>query len=419
MDCSRDISDRLYYLVSLIAGVGLLVCAALLPGPAHADHGLSAIDPDVAEIYDYNTLAEADAACTALKGSSCNSATSTSWHPDHWNSRYWRESGTPAIRHTFGYPPGTCADSDRWDGYDEATGECTPPPECEADRFVHEGSYEGVPGTSTCDSGCVVEIQGKNLKMCFGAGCSSENDDTFGDWYETGQTCEVGETEPTTDTLPIVDSGGETFDTVDFSLNCGTFNGEAVCVDSIPSGGKCISDAGAYTCANEGGQNVVPQHDPSAETVTVTDGPSTITWSDGTTVTKMTMSQGTITSGADLESGSSDPQQGGEGSGIEGEETEEPPGFCEEAPDLCDTSAEVTDPGAVPQDSVDVGNLRSDYVSPIATDADCPAPYSFDVFGSSYDLPYTGFCDLAALIRPLVIAMAYLFGLFFAVRTLS
>lgn len=415
MDSSRNIPDRLHYLVSIISLIALCVLAFLLPRPASADDGLSAIDPDVAEIYDYNTLAEADAACTALKGSSCNSVTSTSWHPDHWSSRYWRQAGvSPAVRHTFGYPPGTCADSDRWDGYDETTGECTPPPECEADKFAMEGYYAGVSGTPTCDSGCVVEDRSE-LSVKLGG----VDGDRWGEWYENGQTCSVDEL-PGDDTL--VDDAGETWTpAVDFAENCGTFNGVAICVDSIPSGGKCITDSGTYTCANPSSQNVVPEHDPSTETVEITDGPSNISWTNqsGTVEKQLTASQGTITAGADLETGSTDPQQGGEGSGIEGEETEEPPGFCEEAPDLCDTSAEVTDPGAVPQDSVDVGNLRSDYVSPIATDADCPAPYSFDVFGSSYDLPYTGFCDLAALIRPLVIAMAYLFGLFFAVRTLS
>lgn len=47
----------------------------------------------------------------------------------------------------------------------------------------------------------------------------------------------------------------------------------------------------------------------------------------------------------------------------------------------------------------------------------CPAPYQFSVFSRSYEVSYQPFCDLALLLNPLIIAMAWLISGYIVTRS--
>jgi len=121
--------------------------------------------------------------------------------------------------------------------------------------------------------------------------------------------------------------------------------------------------------------------------------------------------------------GDGEGSSGGDGSGDGGDgEGEEDKGFCEKNPQMCDTSAEVDDAGQVPKQLNDISGLMGGYTSPLEGAGSCPEPLEISTglnwwSGTSIDLD--PFCQLANLLRPLVIAAAALFALFFAIRTLA
>jgi len=55
----------------------------------------------------------------------------------------------------------------------------------------------------------------------------------------------------------------------------------------------------------------------------------------------------------------------------------------------------------------------------IGGNSSCPAPYNFDVFGTTYGMDYQPFCDLSSMLNPLLLAISTMVGIFYFVRIVS
>lgn len=95
--------------------------------------------------------------------------------------------------------------------------------------------------------------------------------------------------------------------------------------------------------------------------------------------------------------------------------------LCKEHPDIlaCDTvpdKPETTDTDFdIPKEEVSL-KFTPDNVFP--TDGVCPVPVQFQVFGSTFGFSMQPACDLAGMLRPMIIAFAWLVAAFFCARTI-
>ena len=95
--------------------------------------------------------------------------------------------------------------------------------------------------------------------------------------------------------------------------------------------------------------------------------------------------------------------------------------LCKEHPDIlaCDTvpdKPETTDTDFdIPKEEVSI-KFTHDNVFP--TDGVCPVPVQFQAFGSTFGFSMQPVCDLASMLRPMIIAFAWLVAAFFCVRTI-
>ena len=95
--------------------------------------------------------------------------------------------------------------------------------------------------------------------------------------------------------------------------------------------------------------------------------------------------------------------------------------LCKEHPDIlaCDTvpdKPETTDTDFdIPKEEVSL-KFTPDNVFP--TDGVCPVPVQFQAFGSTFGFSMQPVCDLASMLRPMIIAFAWLVAAFFCVRTI-
>ena len=95
--------------------------------------------------------------------------------------------------------------------------------------------------------------------------------------------------------------------------------------------------------------------------------------------------------------------------------------LCKEHPDIlaCDTvpdKPETTDTDFdIPKEEVSL-KFTPDNVFP--TDGVCPVPVQFQAFGSTFGFSMQPACDLAGMLRPMIIAFAWLVAAFFCARTI-
>ena len=95
--------------------------------------------------------------------------------------------------------------------------------------------------------------------------------------------------------------------------------------------------------------------------------------------------------------------------------------LCKEHPDIlaCDTvpdKPETTDTDFdIPKEEVSL-KFTPDNVFP--TDGVCPVPVQFQAFGSIFGFSMQPACDLAGMLRPMIIAFAWLVAAFFCARTI-
>lgn len=95
--------------------------------------------------------------------------------------------------------------------------------------------------------------------------------------------------------------------------------------------------------------------------------------------------------------------------------------LCKEHPDIlaCDTvpdKPETTDTDFdIPKEEVSL-KFTPDNVFPM--DGVCPVPVQFQAFGSTFGFSLQPACDLASMLRPMIIAFAWLVAAFFCARTI-
>lgn len=303
-----------------------------------------------------------------------------------------------------------------------------------------------------CVDGCSVQTaDGVGIDM------NSNGEEVLTQVEYTGQSCSAGDSEgvPEPDKDCITDADGNEACIEAQDEGCGTFNGERVCPEELPDEATCrfLGD-GEYVCATSGddapvpdeedwpedsdGNKEVPQLDVTADLI----GP------DGTEANVGEGSYGESDSLGD----SGDADSGGDGDGDgEGE------GVCATDPAICsnledmvdglgesnselsdvnqglddaneslddanDSLGEMTDDsvpgsdqneadGPLPGDAVEENALPDSPVhedSGLGSDASCPEPETVDLSflgAGTKEISYQPFCDFAATIRPLVLAV--------------
>ena len=90
--------------------------------------------------------------------------------------------------------------------------------------------------------------------------------------------------------------------------------------------------------------------------------------------------------------------------------------LCKVFPNIlaCDELPEKEEPNLeIPQETIDLNfapdNTFKEY-------GDCPAPVTFQALGTEYKISLEPACNLAAMMRPFIIAMAWLVASFFVAR---
>lgn len=95
--------------------------------------------------------------------------------------------------------------------------------------------------------------------------------------------------------------------------------------------------------------------------------------------------------------------------------------LCKEHPDIlaCDTvpdKPDQVDPDIeIPKEEVPI-TFKPDNIFPDS--GTCPVPVQFQAFGQTFGFSMQPACDLAAMLRPMIIAFAWLVAAFFCVRTI-
>ncbi len=95
--------------------------------------------------------------------------------------------------------------------------------------------------------------------------------------------------------------------------------------------------------------------------------------------------------------------------------------LCEKNPDILacdkipDSKPSASEPDfSIPEETVDL-SFAPDNVFP--TNGTCPAPVSFQAMGATYAFSLQPACDLASMLRPMIIAFAWLVAAFFVTKT--
>lgn len=283
--------------------------------------------------------------------------------------------------------------------WDDASGSCLVPFSCETlQGTVREGFYssteivmQGCSGGESND--CSVVATGQN--MCVGDG----EDNCFGRYEFTGAVCDgdalpEGAATKNSAGTDCITADGLTFCSANSNKNCGTLNGQPVCVEGIPDGECTFLGNGGMVCASDAGAPPGPT-DPTGMTPAEPDGEFKAA-GDGAIAARNFnyYSPGTVgASGTDTQ---------GSGNGGQDEFEEEPePGECSE-PGSCE--------GELPdlEEAPDYGESTSDYlaavqatpivaaVTSLATSFPvgvCPTPtLELDYLDASYTM--TIHCDL-------------------------
>jgi hypothetical protein len=218
--------------------------------------------------------------------------------------------------------------------------------------------------------------------------------------------------------------------------NCGTVDGEWVCVQSVPPGGCTYLAGGALACDSTApsqpdiGDGETPAT-PAAQFVGDNAGTGTGSTVNYYTASQVSNSETVITGagGGAGPRGDGDGEGGGGGSGSASGDCGVPPS-CEGDAIQCAILQQswfqrCSDPlteGEVSElvgDVQDVGEgelvelpagLDDELLGAVA--ATCPAPVEVTVFGEVKEISWEFFCDLAGMANPLVVLLAYLQGAF-------
>lgn len=103
----------------------------------------------------------------------------------------------------------------------------------------------------------------------------------------------------------------------------------------------------------------------------------------------------------------------------EGDKTEQPQGglLCEIFPNIlaCDELPEKEEPDLqIPEETINLNFSPENVFSEVG---ECPAPVTFQAMGATYAISLVPACTLAEMMRPFIIAMAWLVAAFFVART--
>jgi len=74
------------------------------------------------------------------------------------------------------------------------------------------------------------------------------------------------------------------------------------------------------------------------------------------------------------------------------------------------------DPPPIPEVAVPIEDLSDFNPWPTSVSGSCPPPYQFSVFGKPVEVSYQPWCDLAVLIAPLLMGLAWLFASYIVLR---
>ena len=239
----------------------------------------------------------------------------------------------------------------------------------------------GVGAQNFCSGGCAVRPAYKGT----GAGGTWW---AAGPWYHTGSACAANA--PDVSDEPGKDPMGPEAECIKSGQGYGVLNGTVVCVPTESS-----ERMGTKTSTNDQGgrtevettKTCVGDQCTVTTTTTHSGGGASGTETDGTTTRTSTgdrVSQGT---------------GGGEGDGVGSEDDEN---ACRENPYGADCLGPPGDQEEVGEGTgEEVGSLTPAFQSQGA----CPSPVAL---GHGWVVPFDAACDLAGLIRPLVIAFAWL-----------
>ena len=82
----------------------------------------------------------------------------------------------------------------------------------------------------------------------------------------------------------------------------------------------------------------------------------------------------------------------------------------------CDEQPEAEEPNLdLPQNTIDL-NFKTD--NSFQDNGQCPEPVSFQAFGQTFNISLDPICQLALMMRPIIIAMAWLMAAFFVTKTI-
>lgn len=161
---------------------------------------------------------------------------------------------------SFNGTHGVCAEPCSVGTTDPLTGDCIPPPDCssfagrQVDRFYADMGIGGAicatpPGEEVM--GCEALVAAPTgFAACAGGECFARVEFTGNQCgAEPDETGEVLADEP--GTTNCVSGGGVTVCAAQSSQNCGTVNGQSVCLDTIPPGRCTFLGNGGMVCASD------------------------------------------------------------------------------------------------------------------------------------------------------------------------
>lgn len=332
-------------------------------------------------------------ACDALTVQRCvDAGGSSSTYACATNSTLWQGSGPTLAYRTCSAGYSNLCDWYYWNEVNPACDGTLPEPcpaECpfvDGESFIKSGS--GSPPASICNGGCNLVQNGPNIAM----------DGGYTGSYSVQGSCSGGDPDPPdalTDNLNCVSSSNGTQYCVDPNAteNCGTVNGEYVCLNSIPDGACIFTGSGQAICNNVSAANT------PADTITDPDGNSFDVFPNGTGG----QAGGGATPGTNDSDGDGQPGSVGDGSGE---------GTCPSWEDCDEThSGGLAD---IPDDGCDFGCIMGAFWTDINAGpwgqslnsvaltsgaAACPAP-SFAIFDTTFTMDFH--CSLGETVRTML-----------------
>lgn len=395
------------------------------------------------------------ASCPQFWGESTTPAPMTSGGVEIYRGDFivWRNafSGTPTpschdqIQRSAGSASMTLAHCVLPQVFDPEIGECYTP--ITEDCSEYTGQKKGVkwpdsgvnPGASLCKNvgskSCTMTASA--VSVCMGGSC-------YNTYSYSGAAC----TTPPPDPSVTEAAEGEKGECVGIqggsvctayerdAQNCGTVNGQPLCLGKVPDG-KCLFIGGTgVACDSSAGSPPAPDDGVTPGTpatpvaqIETRDAEGNVTNNYSVySQTQVNNSTGGVTgsyadsSGTGSASGDGDGEGGGGSGSSSGSCAIEPP--CEGDPIQCailrqswlsrcyepvsdgEAGSLVGGPAGVGSEIIEIGQLDEGVFG--LESGSCPADQEITVFGSAIALPWSFACQLAGYMRPLILLMAYL-----------